>query len=160
MLKQGKLGRYFGAADDGGERPLGFFERAGQRLDLFLHRASRRRRQQRSETCGRGMRAVRDREGIVDIDIAERGEFFCESGIVFLLAGMETCVLQHQDLARVERLDCRRGFGTDAILGERDRLAPESGQRRDDRLQRIVGIGLAGRAGRNETKARSWRPFR
>ena len=68
----------------------------GQRLDLSLHRAARIGRQLMGEPLGRGMRAMRGGEGVVDVDVAELGEFGDEGRIVLLLALVEAGVLQQQ----------------------------------------------------------------
>ena len=68
IAEQLELGRHLGAADQRDERPLRVVERAGQRLDLGLHQAARRRRQTLGQAGDRGMRAMRGRERIVDVE--------------------------------------------------------------------------------------------
>ena len=69
------------------------------------------------------MRAVRGREGVVDVDVAELGEFGDERRIVLLLALVEAGVFQAEDVAVLHRSHgLGRGFA-DAVVGEGDRLA-------------------------------------
>ena len=70
------------------------------------------------EAFGRGMRAVRGREGVVDADVAELGERGDESRIVLLLAGMKAGVLQAEDVAVLHRRDRAFGDLADAVVGE------------------------------------------
>ena len=68
------LGRDLGAADNGHDRPFRIFERLAERGDLGHHQKAGIGRQQIGDGFDRGMRPVGRGEGIVDIDIAERGE--------------------------------------------------------------------------------------
>ena len=61
------------AADDRHERALRVLEDAGERRDLALEQPPRRRRQQVRDRLGRGVRAVRGAERVVDVDVGERG---------------------------------------------------------------------------------------
>ena len=72
VAEQLELGRDLGAADQRGERPLRVLERAAQRLDLGLHQPARRRGQALGQPGDRGMRAMRRRERVVDVELAER----------------------------------------------------------------------------------------
>ncbi len=54
---------------------------------------------------GRGMRAVRDREGIIDINVAMRRDPARELGIVGLLARPEADVLEQADIACAQDSD-------------------------------------------------------
>ena len=109
IAEQVELGRNLGAADDGGDRPLRRVERLAERLELGLHGAAGIGRQHVAEAFGRGMRAVRGGEGVVDIDVAELGERGDEGRIVLFLAGVEARVLQAEDVAGLHRGD--RGLG-------------------------------------------------
>jgi hypothetical protein len=55
------------------------------------------------DTHGRCVRAVRGAERIVHVDLAQRGELLREGGVVLLLLGVVTEVLEEQDLAVVQR---------------------------------------------------------
>src|SRR3546814_1408989 len=66
------LGGDLGTAHDGGQRTLRLLQRRAEMLQLRLHEPPGGRRQQTRDAFGRGMRAVRRREGIVHVDIAER----------------------------------------------------------------------------------------
>ena len=77
------------------------------------------------------------REGVVDIEIAERGERLDEFGVVLLLALVEAGVLEQQHVAVLQRRDRRGRDRADAVGGEGDRLARRSATRGGDRAQRI-----------------------
>ena len=65
------------------------------------------------------------REGVVDIEVAELGEFGDEGRIVLLFALVEAGVLEQQNVAVLHRGDGVRGDLADAVGGEGDRT-PES----------------------------------
>ena len=81
------------------------------------------------------MGAVRRREGVVDEDVAERGQLRDKIRIVALLARMKAGVLQAQDVARLHGVHCGGGLLADAILRERDRALEHGGDRRRDELE-------------------------
>ena len=87
MAEHGELGRDLGAADYRRDRPLGIAERPLERIQLRFHRPAGEARQVMGDALGRCMRAVRGRESVVDIIIAERRHRLREPGIVLLLAG-------------------------------------------------------------------------
>ena len=87
------------------------------------------------------MLAVRGGEGVVDIDIAERGEFLGEGLVVFLLARMEAGVFEAQNVAVAHFGDGCLRLGTDAVRGERNRALDDPRHLGDDRPQRIFRIG-------------------
>ena len=120
-----ELGGDLGAADDRGEGPRRRFQSARQRFQFGLHRPPRGGGQKMSQPFRRSVRAVRGGKGVVDVDFPERGERPRESGIVRFLAGVETQVLEQQDLARAKPLSRSFGDGADAVLGERDLAAAE-----------------------------------
>ena len=80
-----------------------------QRFEFGLHGAAGIGRQLVAEPFGRGVRAVRRREGVVDPEVAELGERGDERRIVLLLALVEARVLQTENVAGLHRGD--RGFG-------------------------------------------------
>ena len=67
----------------------------------------------RDHALGGGVRAVRGAERVVDVEVAQRGEFLGERRIVLLFLGMEAQILEQQDFAGrgLHGLD----FGPDAI---------------------------------------------
>src|SRR5262249_47037606 len=93
VAEQVELSRYLGSADDRGERTDGAVQHFRERLELILHGAAGIGGQPAAEALDRSMGAVRRREGVVDEDIAERGELRHEFRIVALLAAMEAGVL-------------------------------------------------------------------
>src|SRR6266849_10326159 len=92
----------------------------------------------------RGMGAMRRREGVVDIEIAERGELAGEGRGVLLLLGMEAQILEQRDATLGKRVDDALRRRADAILGESDGApAQGGGERRYQRAQREGGVRLA-----------------
>lgn len=63
-----------------------------------------------------------------------------------LLLGVETQVLQQDNLATGGLVDGLLNLGTDAVLGEDDALAKQLLQLGDNGLQAVLGVGLAVRA--------------
>ncbi len=99
------------------------------------------RGQQPRQRVGRGVGAVRDREGVVDIDIAEFGQRGGEAGVVRLLARVEAQVLQQRDPALRQAGDGRARRPADAVPGEADRRAAERRRQRPrQRRQRHRGV--------------------
>ena len=78
------------------------------------------------DALGRGVRAVRGPEGVVDVEIAELGQTPREGGIVALLFGMEAHVLEQQHVAVAQLRNGVVGFLADAVVGERDRTPRRS----------------------------------
>ena len=94
---------------------------------------------------------MRGREGVVDEEVAERGQPPGELGIVLLLALVEAQVLQHGDLPRQQRRDRPLRRLADAVAGEGDGMAEQLAQLVRHRLQaelRDRGRPWAGRNAR------------
>ncbi len=143
ILQKVQLGRDLRAADDAEDRTLRIAERRLQRLQLLLHREAGIGRQEMREALGRGVGAVRRREGVVDVEIAERRHLGRERRIVLLLAGVIAGVLHQDHPAGRQRVDRRPGGRADAVVGEGDRRAQQPGERPGHRLQRHLGHALA-----------------
>ena len=91
-------------------------------------------------------------KGVVDIEIAEPGEFVDESRIVLFLALVKAGVLQQQDVAVLHRgmlIAALGGDLADAIGREGDGLLEMLGERGGDRPQRIGYHRAHAWAGRN-----------
>jgi hypothetical protein len=86
------------------------------------------------------MGAMRRAEGIVDVQIGQRGELPAKGGIVLFLAGVETHVLQQQDVAILQPGGQLFDFATDAIPGHGDWFAEELRQVRRHRGQTVFGV--------------------
>src|SRR6185312_3946847 len=69
--KKRELRGNLGAADDRGKRLYRIGEGAGERRKLRLHGAASKGGEFVRNAFGRSMRAVRSREGVVDINVAE-----------------------------------------------------------------------------------------
>ena len=68
---------------------------------------------------------MRDRERIVDIDVAQRRQLIGEGRIALLLAGVEAQVLQERHAAVLQRVDDGMGKAADAVGGEPHLDAPQ-----------------------------------
>ena len=140
VFQEVELGRDLGAADDRDHRPLRLLERLAERLELGLHGAAGVGGQQAREAFGRGVRAVRGRESVVDIDVAELGQLLDEGRIVLFLSLVEAGVLQQQHIAVLHRGDGFLGRFADAVVREGDMLLEDVRDARRDRLQRLLRI--------------------
>ena len=89
---------HLGAADDRHQRPLRLLEDPGERRDLALEQPPRRRRQQVRDRLGRGVRAVRGAERVVDVDVGERRVALRELLVVLGLPRLVADVLHHHDV--------------------------------------------------------------
>ena len=137
IAEQLQLGRHLGAADHRRDRAGGLFKRVGQGLDLGLHGAAGIGRQLAREAFGRGVGAMGGGEGVVDIDVAERGHRSDERRVVLFLALVEAGVFQQQHVAVGHLGDGGFRRRPDAIRSEGDRLAEMRRERGGDGLQRI-----------------------
>ena len=79
MVEHGDLVRDLGAAEDRHERPLGMLQRAAEEVQLLLHQEAGHGGQVVRDALGAGVRAVRRAEGVVDVDVAQRGKLARES---------------------------------------------------------------------------------
>ncbi len=135
-----ELGGDLGAADDGRDRTLRCVQRFLQRFELLLHGAAGIGGEEMGDRFDGGMRPVRDREGVIDIDVAEPREPGGKGGIVLFFALVEAGILQAQNVAGLHRRDGFFGDVADAIVGKCDRPADDARDRGDDRLQRFLRI--------------------
>ena len=154
------LGRHLGAADHGRDRARRLVEHAAQRVDLLHQQRAGVGRQQARDGVGGGVRAMRGREGIADEDVAELGQLRGEGRIVLLLALVEAQVLQHGDVAVLQRGHHLGRRLADAVGREGDRLAEQLAQLVGHRLQRILRIGPALGPAEMRDDDRSWRRAR
>ena len=74
------------------------------------------------DAFGGGVGAVGAAEGVVDVDVAERGELLGEGGIVGFFFGVEAEVFEQEGLAGFEVGGHLAGDGADAVGGEGDVL--------------------------------------
>src|ERR1051326_7662039 len=88
------------------------------------------------QPLGRGVRAMRRGEGVVDVEVAQRREPARERAVVPLFLRMEPEILQECHVARLHGRDDALSFWTNAILRESDGLAAErSTERLDQRSE-------------------------
>ena len=143
VLDDLELVRDLGAAEDRDERPFGALERLAEVVDLGRHQeAGGRLLDVVDDALGRGVRAVRRSERVVDVDVGERRQLRREGRVVGLFLGVEPQVFEEDHAARM-RGDGGRGVRADAVGGKRDGPAEQPGQVVGDRLQAVLGIGLA-----------------
>ena len=83
---------------------------------------------------------MRDRERVVDKQIAQRCELFGERLIVFFFLGMEAGVFQAQNIAVLHPGDGGFRFRADAVFGESHRPLDDARDFGGDGLERILRI--------------------
>ncbi len=77
---------------------------------------------------GRGVGAVGGAEGVVHVDVGERGEGLREGRFVLRLLAVEAEILEQQDLAGLQALDRGGDLRADAVARERDGYVQDRGQ--------------------------------
>jgi hypothetical protein len=108
-----------GSADDGDEGLVGFGEGFAEVSEFFLHQqAGGGDFDEVGDAFGGGVGAVGAAEGVVDVDVAERGESFREGRVVGLFFGVEAEVLEQEGLAGFEVGGHLAGDDADAVGGE------------------------------------------
>ena len=85
----------------------------------------------RQSLC-RGVGAVRRREGVIDVEVAELRQRGDELRIVLLLSLVEARVLEEENVAILHRGDRGLRRRSYAVLDERDRAVERHDQRRND----------------------------
>ena len=95
VLEHGQLVLDLGAARDEDEGLLDLPEQAAEMLQLGEQEQPRIRRQQVGDGLGRGVRAVRGAERIVDVEVVPVRELAREGRVVLRLARVEAGVLEH-----------------------------------------------------------------
>ena len=131
-----------------------------QRLHLALEQQPRGALgHQLRDPLGRGVRAVRGAERVVDVDVGELGQRRGQLGVVLGLAGLVADVLEQQDLPRREVVGERVDVVADgrrARASRRRRAARRAGRRPAAATARARGPS----AGPGARRARSGRPGR
>jgi len=92
------------AAHDRHQRSAWVIEQSPQRGDLALEQPAGRARQQVRDTLRARVRAMRAPEGVVDVHVRQFSQRARKLGVVARLTGLETHVLEHQHLARLQLL--------------------------------------------------------
>ena len=87
---------------------------------LGLHQLAGKRGKVRGHAHHGSMRAVRGRERVVDVEIAQRGQPARESGIVRLVLLVIADVFEQEDLARLQPVHGLDRRLADAVFGELD----------------------------------------
>ena len=108
-----------GAADDGDEGAVGLGGGLGKVGELLVHeQAGGGLRDEVGDALGGGVGAVSGAECVIDVDVAEAGELFCEGCVVGFLLRVEAKVFQEQCLAGFEIGGELGGDLTDAVWSE------------------------------------------
>ena len=128
VVDHANLVGHLGAAKDRRERPLRRLEHLREHLELALHEETRVGGQELGDANGGGVCPVRRSECIVDVDIGVRRERLGEVRVVGLLLGVESEVLQHEDLARAHALDRVLRSDPEGIPGDRYVAPDQLGQ--------------------------------
>ena len=89
----------------------------------------------------RGVRAVRGREGVVDEEVAEGCQRFCERRIVLFLALMKTRVFENENSAIRKCGDGLLRRFTHAIRSQRHGCADERSEGFGDGGERVLAVG-------------------
>jgi len=79
---------------------------------------------------------VRDGKGVVDIHVAQFGQFLRKRLVVFVFAGMEAQILQQDHVARFHGGHGRKRFFTDAVVDEGNVFLQKGGKHRRNRFER------------------------
>ena len=100
-LENGEFRGNLGAAHDGDQRPLGFAQGLGERIDFATHQdAGAGDRGIFRDAVRRRFGAVRGAEGVIDVDVAELGHFLGQFVVVLLFALVDAAVFEQDDFAR------------------------------------------------------------
>ena len=118
----------------------GASERLLERFQFGLHAASGIGRQLVAESFGRGMRAMRGGESIVDPDVAELRQRVDKCRIVLFFFLVEARVFQTENVARLHRRDGGLGCFADAIVGKSNRSLEHARDFGGDRLERFLRV--------------------
>ena len=140
----------FGSAENRDEGPLGRFEGLAHVVQFFFHQqAGGGLLHEVSDAFGRGVGAMGAAEGVVDVNLAEAGQLFCEVGIVGLFFGVEAQVFEEQhlpgfELARELGCDLADAIGREGdVEGLADLMVEQHAQAVDDGAQAVLRIDFA-----------------
>jgi hypothetical protein len=99
-----ELVAHLDAAEHGNERPRRVVHHAAQCLDLAREQPAGRGRHHARRSDDRRVGAVRGAERVVDVHVAQLPEIRREPAVALLLSGVETQVLDHHHVTRLETL--------------------------------------------------------
>ena len=140
-LEDRELGGDLGSTDDGGEGSLGVVDGAVEVLELLLKEdTGEGDGDLGGDATGGGVGSVGSTEGIVDVEVGMDGidEGLDELGLVLGLAGVETDVLEEDDVAVLHGIDLSSNVGTSDLVGLGDGLVEEGREAGGD-------LGIEGR---------------
>ena len=131
------------AAEHGDVRTIDLAEQARQELDLLCHHEARTFfGDELHHARGRGMRAMRGTERVVDVDVAVRSERTRHRLVVGFLARIPAQVLEHRDLTIAQVGDDLPRAVAYRLVGERDIDREQLGELRGDRFERELRLDL------------------
>src|ERR1019366_919136 len=140
-VDHGDLVRDLRSADDRHQRPGRIFEDLCERAHLTFEQPPGGAREQMRDALGARVRAMGRPEGVVDVEVAERGQGTRELGIVARLTGVEADVLEDQYLPFAEPFCERLHLIADDGPGERHVRVGQLAQVLDDGSEREIGLG-------------------
>ncbi len=148
IRKHRQFGRHLRAGDDRDERTRRIGQRLAERVELGgEQRAGAGNRRVTGDAVRGRLGAMRGAEGVVDIDVTERGHLSCQCVVVFLFAYVEAAIFQAAPARQARSAACHAPPATQSRMSGTSR--PEQlAQPLGDRRERIRGAELAlGRAG-------------
>jgi hypothetical protein len=92
---------------------------------------------------GGGVRAVGGAEGVVDVEVGQRGELLGELGIVLRLARIEAAVFQEHDAPPVPIIQGLLHLRSDGGVELEDGLAEQLFEAHRDGVHRVLFVRLA-----------------
>ena len=116
VLEHADLVLDLGAAGDDHERPRDVAEQATEMLELVEQQEPGVGRQEVRHALGRGVRAVRRAERVVDVEVAAVGELACVRLVVRGLTRVEARVLEHVHAIVTDERPQRFGNRGDRVL--------------------------------------------
>ena len=103
-FQDGELGGHLGARDDRHQRASGRFQSACDGVDFCRQQgAGTSDRCILSDAVGAGLGPVRGAKCVMHEDVAQQRHLACQAFVVFLFAGVDTAVFQHNHLSGGDR---------------------------------------------------------
>ena len=150
-LDHANLGGDLGSSDNGGKRTLRVGDRSVQVGELLLEEEpGHGRRQVLGHSLSGGVGAMGGTEGVVDVEVSDRGELLGKLRVVLLLLLVEADVLQQQHVSVAHGFDGGLDLRADAVVGLLDLLSEELGEAHGTRgqpelvLRSVLGASQVG----------------
>ena len=143
VVEDVQLAGYLGSADNRGKGPRWRFQQIRQLGNLLLHEEPGVGRQELGNPHGRGVGAMRRPERVVHVDVGVGRELCSKCGVVLLLLGVESEVLEQNEFAGPQTLDRVDRTDPKCVAGDGDVLADQLGQALGCRSQTQPIVDLA-----------------